>query len=121
MRSLNTCNFEIGNQMKELTADRLVALTLDCRKDFKQIISLLSALHRKIGQLEGKTNVLCDDVREQQSYSRGFDLLQLSQAEGILSEIYCQLQRLGIANINLEPEDNSEPKLNKETNEVPNV
>ncbi|WRH66952.1 MAG: hypothetical protein RSE13_00035 [Planktothrix sp. GU0601_MAG3] len=94
---------------KEEALDRLVTSALDCRKDFKQIITLLSALHRKIGQLEGKISVLFDDGREQRSYSQGFDLIQVSLAEGALSEIYCQLQKLGIANLTPESED-SEPK-----------
>ncbi|MFM6205291.1 hypothetical protein [Planktothrix sp.] len=82
--------------MEKTILDHLTEQSLECQKDFSKVIIFLSALHRRIGELEGKTEILFGDVREQRDYCQGIDLIRISQLEGLLANIKRQLQELGL-------------------------
>lgn len=84
--------------MEKTVLDIFTEQSLDCREDFKKVIICLSALHRRIGRLEGKIEVLSDYLRDQRDYCHGVDLIHISQLEGMLSEVYAQMEGLGISN-----------------------
>jgi hypothetical protein len=87
------------NKMKQEPLDRLTSLALECEEDWKQIILHLSLLHRRIGRLEGRIEVLSSQLRDEISHSRGFELISFSQALGLIGDIHFQLQDLGITNL----------------------
>lgn len=95
--------------MNETILDCLTESALECRGHFDVIIAELAGLHRTIGRLEGKIEILISQVDKQSNHCGGMDLIHISQLEGMLHGLNYQLERLGISRVTHE---NTEIKSN---------